>query len=161
MLATQSRQKSYAYLKRRDVEFSIGDKVFLKIAPMKVVLRFGKKEKPSPRFTRPFEVLKRVGNVAYKRALYASMSRVHNVFHVLLLRRYVSDSSHVLSYEPLEFNQDLTYKEKPVQIMDRKEKELRNKKISLVKVVWKNFSVEEATWEREDDMKVGYPGLFE
>ena len=161
MLATQSRQKSYADPKRRDVEFSVGDKVFLKIAPVKGIVRFGKKGKLSPRFVGPFEILEKVGKVAYRLALPPSLEKVHNVFHVSLLRKYVADPSHVLNYEPLELSQDLTYMEKPVQILDRKEKELRNKKISLVRVLWRNSKIEESTWEREDEMRSKYPELFQ
>ena len=160
MLGTHSRQKKYADLMRRDVEFSVGDMVFLKVAPMKGVMRFGKKWKLSPRFIGPFEILERVGNVACRLALPPSLSSVHNVFHISLLRKYVSDPSHLLSYEPLELNRDLTYEEQPVQVLDRKEKELRNKKIPLVKVLWRNFAVEEATWEREDEMRIKYPEIF-
>ena len=160
MLTTQSRQKSYADTRRRDLEFEVGDKVFLKVAPMKGVMRFGKKGKLSPRFVGPFEVLERIGVVAYRLALPPSLSAVHNVFHVSMLRKYISDSSHVLNYEPLQLNQDLTYEEKPVRILDTKEKELRNKRIPLVKVLWKNHSTEEATWEREEEMRSKFPELF-
>ena len=160
VLATQSRQKKYVDPMRRDVEFSVGDMVFLKVAPMKGVMRFGKKGKLSPKFIGQFEILERVGNVAYRLALPPSLSSVHNVFHISLLRKYISDPSHLLSYEPLELNRDLTYEEQPVQVLDRKEKELRNKKIPLVKVLWRNFTVEEATWEREDEMRIKYPEIF-
>ena len=77
-----------------------------------------------------------------------------------MLRKYITNPSHVLSYEPLELTHDLTYEEKPVQILDKKEKELRNKRIPLVKVLWRNQIVEEATWEREDEMRSKYPELF-
>ena len=113
-------------------------------------MRFGKKGKLSPRFVGPFEVLERIGVVAYRLALPPLLSAVHNVFHVSMLRKYISDPSHVLNYEPLQLNQDLTYEEKPVRILDTKEKELRNKVILLVKVLWKNHSTYEATWEREE-----------
>ena len=138
----------------------MGDKVFLKVAPMKGIMRFGKKGKLSPRFIGPFEILERVGNVAYRLALPPSLSNVHNVFHVSLLRKYVSDLCHVLSHEPLDMKQDLIYEERPIQILDKKEKELRNKKIPLVKVLCRNSAVEEATWEREDEMRTKYPELF-
>ena len=78
-----------------------------------------------------------------------------------MLRKYIPDSSHVLSYEPLQLNQDLTYEEKPIRILDTKEKELRNKRIPLVNVLWKNHSTEEATWEREEEMRSKYPELFQ
>ncbi|KAL5550792.1 hypothetical protein UlMin_000968 [Ulmus minor] len=161
METAQSRQKSYADKRRRPLEFQVGDSVFLKVAPMKGVMRFGKKGKLSPRFIGPFEILERVGKVAYKLALPPELSSVHNVFHVSMLKKYVSDPSHVLEHEPIQVNEDLTYEEKPVQILDRKDKTLRNKVIPLVKVLWRNHKIEEATWEREDDMRINYPELFQ
>ena len=161
METAQSRQKSYADKRRRPLEFQVGDSVFLKVAPMKGVMRFGKKGKLSPRFIGPFEILERIGKVAYKLALPPELSSVHNVFHVSMLKKYVSDPSHVLEHEPIQVNEDLTYEEKPVQILDRKDKTLRNKVIPLVKVLWRNHKVEEATWEHEDDMRISYPELFQ
>ncbi|KAL5563812.1 hypothetical protein UlMin_033559 [Ulmus minor] len=161
METAQSRQKSYADKRRRPLEFQVGDLVFLKVAPMKGVMRFGKKGKLSPRFIGPFEILERVGKVAYKLALPPELSSVHNVFHVSMLKKYVSDPSHVLEHEPIQVNEYLTYEEKPVQILDQKDKTLRNKVIPLVKVLWRNHKVEEATWEREDDMRISYPELFQ
>ena len=160
MLAAQSRQKSYADAKRKEVEFQVGDFVFLKVSPMRGVKRFGAKGKLSPRFIGPFEILERVGAVAYRVAMPPSLSLVHDVFHISMLRKYVSDPTHVLSYEGLELDQDLTYEETPVQIMDKKDKVLRNKTISLVKVLWKNSKSEEATWELESDMRKKHPELF-
>ncbi|KAL5568676.1 hypothetical protein UlMin_025251 [Ulmus minor] len=112
---------------------------------MKGVMRFGKKGKLSPRYIGPFEILERIGKVTYKLALPSELSTVHNVFHVLMLRKYISDPSHVLESEPIEIREDLTYEEQPVQILDRKNKALRNKVIPLVKVLWRNHKVEEAT----------------
>ena len=108
----------------------------------------------------PFEIIERIGKVAYKLALSPELSSVHNVFHVSMLKKYVSDPSHVLTQDAIEVQEDLTYEEKPVKILDRQDKILRNKIIPLVKVSWKNHKMEEATWEREDDMKARYPELF-
>ena len=134
--------------------------VFLKVAPMKGVMRFGKKGKLSPRFVGPFEILKRIGKVAYELALPPTLAGVHNVFHVSMLRKYIPHPSHVLNYEPLKIKDNLTYEELPIQILDRKDQVLRTKTITLVKVLWKNHTVEEASWEREDEMKSNYPELF-
>ena len=147
-------------MRRRPLEFEVGDKVFLKVAPMRGVMRFGRKGKLSPRYIGPFEILERVGVVAYRLALPPSLSGVHNVFHVLMLRRYVADPSHVLQQEEVNVSLDAKYKERPVQILDRKNKELRNKTIPLVKVWWKNRTKEEATWELESEMRKKYPTLF-
>ncbi|KAL0553580.1 hypothetical protein IC582_007480 [Cucumis melo] len=161
MHTAQSRQKSYADVRRKDLEFEVGDKVFLKVAPMRGVLRFERRGKLSPRFVGPFEILERTGPVAYRLALPPSLSTVHDVFHVSMLRKYVSDPSHVVDYEPLEIDENLSYVERPVEVLAREVKTLRNKEISLVKVLWRNHRVEEATWEREDDMRSRYPELFE
>ncbi|KAL0537838.1 hypothetical protein IC582_026827 [Cucumis melo] len=161
MHTAQSRKKSYADVRRKDLEFEIGDKVFLKVAPMKGVLRFERKGKLSPRFVGPFEILERIGPVAYRLALPPSLSAVHDVFHVSMLRKYVPDPSHVVDYEPLEIDENLNYVEQPIEVLAREVKTLRNKQIPLVKVLWRNHRVEEATWEREDDMKSRYPELFE
>ncbi|KAA0035938.1 pol protein [Cucumis melo var. makuwa] len=158
MHTAQSRQKSYADVRRKDLEFEIGDKVFLKVAPMKGVLRFERRGKLSPRFVGPFEILERIGPVAYRLALPPSLN---DVFHVSMLRKYVPDPSHVVDYEPLEIDENLSYVEQPVEVLAREVKTLRNKEIPLVKVLWQNHRVEEATWEREDDMRSRYPELFE
>ena len=157
----QSRHKSNADMHRRDLEFEKGDHVFLKVSPSKGIVRFGKKGKLSPRYIGPFEILDRVGAVAYRLALPPNLSNVHNVFHVSMLRRYISDPSHILAYEPLDVREDLTYVEQPVQILDRRDQVLRTKVIPLVKVLWRNHVVEEATWEREDEIRVKYPHRFD
>ena len=123
-------------------------------------MRFGKKGKLSPRYIGPFEILERIGKIAYKLALPSELASVHNVFHVSMLKKYVPDPSHVLSQEPIEVQTDLTYEERPVQILDREEKVLRNKTIFMVKVLWWNHNIEEATWELEDTIRKNYPNLF-
>ena len=100
-----------------------------------------------------FEIVERVGPVAYRLDLPEELSRVHNVFHISMLRKYIPDPSHVLETPEIKLRDDLSYEEQPVQILGREEKELRNKTISLVKVLWRNHLVEEATWEREDLMQ--------
>ncbi|XP_038904413.1 uncharacterized protein LOC120090776 [Benincasa hispida] len=114
MLTAQSRQKSYADVGHKDLEFEVGDKVFLKVAPMKEVLRFSKKGKLNLWFIGPFEILERNGLVAYRLALPPSLFAVHNIFHVSMLRMYVADSSHVVDYEPLHLNENLSYEEKSI-----------------------------------------------
>ncbi|XP_027155563.1 uncharacterized protein LOC113755899 [Coffea eugenioides] len=123
-----------------------------------VVPKKGKKLKP--RYIGPFEILKKVGSVAYQLKLPASMAKIHDVFHVSMLRKYYSDPSHVLPLEEIEVDETLTYEEGPVRILEREIKELRNKKIPLVKILWKNHGLEEATWELEEEMQEKYPDLF-
>ena len=139
------RQKSYTDMKRKDILYEVGEKVFLKVSPWKKVMRFRKKGKLSPRFISPYEVIEKVGPVAYRLALPPDLEKIHNVFHVSMLRRYRSDPSHVVYSETIELRPDLTYEEEPVEILAREVKELRNKKILLVKVLWRNHKTEEAT----------------
>ncbi|KAA0054669.1 pol protein [Cucumis melo var. makuwa] len=161
MHTAQSRQKSYVDVRRKDLEFDVGDKVFLKVAPMKGVLRFERRGKLSPRFVGPFEILERIGPVAYRLTLPPSLLAVYDVFHVSMLRKYVLDPSHVVDYEPLEIDENLSYTKQPVEVLAREVKMLRNREIPLVKVLWQNHRVEDATWEREDDIRSRYPELFE
>ena len=135
--------------------------MFLKLAPLKGVVRFRKKRKLSPRYVGPFEIVQTIGKVAYKLVLNPNLSSVHDMFHVSMLKKYVSDPSHVLNQEPIEVHEDLTYEEKPIAILDRKEENLRNKTIVLVKVQWNRHGCEEATWEREDQIRAQYPYLFQ
>ena len=154
------RQKSYVDLKRNDIQYEISKKVFLKVSPWKKVMRFGRKGKLSPRFIGSYEVIEKVGPVAYRLALPPELEKIHNVFHVSMLRRYRSNPSHMVSLEIIELRPDLTYKEEPVEILAREVKELRNKRIPLVKVLWRNHNTKEATWESEETMRQQYPQLF-
>ena len=88
------------------------------------------------------------------------LAKIHDVFHVSMLRKYMANPSHVLRNQPVELKEDLTYEERPVQIVDQKDQVLGKKVIPLVKVLWMNQSIEEATWEREDQMQTQYPHLF-
>ena len=108
LLTAQSRQKSYADVRRKDLEFVTGDFIWLKISAMKGVVRFGKRGKLSLRYIGPFEILSRVCSNAYQLALPPALSAVHNVFYVLMLRKYVPDESHVLDFTELGVTLDLT-----------------------------------------------------
>ncbi|XP_073137354.1 uncharacterized protein [Henckelia pumila] len=134
--------------------------VVAKIPPLKGVMRFGKKGKLAPRFVGPFKILDRVGTLAYSVALPPNLAGVHNVFHVSMLWKYVSNPSHVLNFEPFQLSPHMTYEVGPDRIMERQERRLRNKTIPMVKVKWLNHSDEEATWETEADIRTHYPGLF-
>ena len=124
------------------------------------VLRFGRRGKLRPKYIGPYEIIAIVGPVAYRLDLPPELSKVHNVFHVSMLRKYILDLSHVLRDQPLELKDNLTYKEQPMQIVDRREQILRNKVILLVKVLWGNHGIKEATWESEAQMRSQYPQLF-
>ena len=129
----------------RDLEFEVEDRVFLKLSPWKGVVRFEKRGKLNPRYIGPFEIIERIGPVAYRLDLSEKPSRVYNVFHISMLRKYIPDPSQVLETPEIELRDDLSYEEQPVQILGREEKELLNKTISLVKVLWRNHLVKEAT----------------
>ena len=156
-----SRQKSYADPKRKHVEFGIGEYVFLKVSPMRGVMRFGKKGKLAPRYVGPFEILDRVGDVAYRLALPPDFAQVHPVFHISMLRKYVPHPSHVLPPQDVTVGENLTYEEQPVEIVDAQVRQLRSKAIPMVKVRWQNHSYEECTWESEQEMREFYPYLFQ
>ncbi|XP_057247486.1 uncharacterized protein LOC130589879 [Beta vulgaris subsp. vulgaris] len=159
--AAQDRQKSYADLKRREEEYEVGEKVLLKVSRMKGVIRFGKKGKLSPKFIGPYEILDRVGKVAYRLALPTELSRVHNVFHISQLRRYNPDKSHVLQPETVQIDDKLSYEERPIKILDSKVRSTRNKDVNkFVKVLWSNHKSEEATWEAQAEMRKKYSELF-
>ena len=121
LLTAQSRQKSYADVRRRPLEFEVGDDVFLKVMPKRGVVRFGKRGKLSPRFIGPFEILERVGTVACRLALPPSMTCVHEVFHVSMLRKYTRDPTHVVDWGQIEVDTDGTFEEGPVCILDSRD----------------------------------------
>ena len=142
MKAAQNRQKSYVDNHRRDLEFEVGDHVFLKVSPMKSIMRFGRKWKLNPRFVGPFEVLEKVGTIPYKVALSPSPSKIHNAFHVSTLRKYIYDPSHVMELEPIQISEDMTYEEVPIQIVDVMNKVLCHAVVKLVKIQWCNHSIQ-------------------
>ncbi|XP_070032437.1 uncharacterized protein [Nicotiana tomentosiformis] len=131
---TQSRQKSYADWRVRYFAFMVGERVLLRVSPMKGVMRFRMKGKLSPRYIRPFEILERVGEVAYKHALPSSLSAVHPVFNVSMLLKYHSDPSHVLDSSSVQLGKDLTSEEKSAAILARHVRKLRSKTYPYVRV---------------------------
>ncbi|GJX34079.1 hypothetical protein Tco_0245636 [Tanacetum coccineum] len=131
--AAQDRQKSYADLKRKPMEFKVRDRVVLKVSPYKGVVRLDKRGKLNPRYVRPFKVLVKVGKLSYKLELPQELSRVHHTFHFV---------------------------EELVEIMEQEIKRLKRSRIPLVKVRWNSRRGPEFTWEREDSFKQKYPQLF-
>ena len=132
----------------------------MKISPWKGVLRFGRRGKLRPRYIGSYEIIARVGPVAYKLMLPPELSRIHDTFHALMLSKYIPNPSHVLREQPVQLKKNLTYEKTPVQILDCKEHVLRSKVIPLVKVLWKNHEREAATWEPEVQMRRQNPQLF-
>ena len=147
------RQKSYADNRRQDRKIEMGDQVFLRVSPWKGILRCGKRGKLSSRYIGPYEKVDKVGEVAYRLRLPSELANIHDVFHVSMLRKYIANPSHILMEEPIQLKENLTYEEHPVEIQDRRDQVLGNKLISLVEVLWRSHTVEEATWEQEAQMR--------
>ena len=162
MKIAQDRQKKYADRRRRDLEFSVGDQVFLKISPLRNVVRFGRRGKLAPRYIGPFRILERIGSLAYRVDLPEKLAGVHNVFHVSHLRKYLHDPSLFVQpalLENLDVEPNLTVERKPLRIVDRGTKQLRRKSVSLVKVQW-STDVRDCTWETEKSIRASNPELF-
>jgi hypothetical protein len=138
----------------------VSDHVFLKVKTNKSSLKLRSYAKLVARFCGPFEILERIGPVAYMLALPASMT-VHNVFHVSLLKRYILDANHVIDWNVIKVEPEGVLQVHPVCILDKKSKQLQNRAIELVKVQWTWYGPEDATWENEDVMWAKYPHLFE
>ncbi|GJU52130.1 putative reverse transcriptase domain-containing protein [Tanacetum coccineum] len=160
MQAARDRQKSYADLKRKPMEFQVGDKVMLKVSPWKGVVRFGKWGKLNPRYVGPFKVLEKVGEVAYKLELPEELSRVHNTFHVSNLKKCHADEPLAVPLDGLHLDDKLHFVEEPLEIEGREVKRLKRSRIPLVKVQWNSKRGPEFTWEREDQFKKKHPHLF-
>ncbi|KAK1605494.1 hypothetical protein QYE76_029167 [Lolium multiflorum] len=161
----QSRQKSYADKRRREMTFEIGDFVYLKVSPLKGMQRFQLKGKLAPRYVGPFKVLSRRGEVSYQLELPEEMAAVHNVFHISLLRKCleVPEKTEVfknIDHRSVDINTDLTYREVPIRILEEAYRTTRTRSIKFLKIQWSNHTEDEATWEREEDMKKEYPDLF-
>nr|GFB41663.1 putative reverse transcriptase domain-containing protein [Tanacetum cinerariifolium] len=156
MQAACDRQKSYADLKRKPMEFQVEDKVMLKVSPWKGVVRFGKRGKLNHRYVGTFKVLERVGDVAYNLDLPEELSSVHNTFHVSNLKKCHADEPLAVSLDGLHFDDKLHFVEEPVEIMDREVKRLKQSRIPLVKVRWNSKRGPEFTWEREDQFRKKY-----
>jgi hypothetical protein len=163
--AAQSRQKSYADPKRREVTFRSGDFAYLRVTPLKGMKRFHVKGKLAPRYIGPFKILGRRGEVSYQLELPPELSDFHNVFHVSQLRRclQVPNKPEVfkdIDHRSINLNQDLTYKGRPLRILEEAMRVTRRRKIRFLKIQWSNHSEEEATWEREDSIRNEFPDLF-
>jgi hypothetical protein len=161
----QSRQKSYADSKRREVTYEIGDRAYLRVSPLRGVKRFGVQGKLGPRFVGPFKILSRKGEVAYELELPESLSAVHNVFHVSQLKKCHPNMAETplrdtVPLEEVQLESDLTYEEKPIKILETAERATRTKTIKFCKVQWNHHTEEEATWEQEDDLREDHPHLF-
>ena len=161
LLMTQNQQKSYADRRHQPLDFEVGDHVFLKVMPKRGVIIFGKRGKLAPSYIGPFELLERVGMVAYWLALLPSLSCVHEVFHVSMLRKHTPNPAHVVDWGEITVDTYGTFEEGLVHILDSRDQVLQRKTLWLVKVLWQHRGVKETTWECEDTMRATYPFLFE
>ena len=157
----QTRQKSYADIRRRDLSFEVGDFVYLRVTPLKGVRRFRTRGKLAPRFVGPYKILARQGEVAYKIELPISLSAMHNVFHVSQLRKCLRGPEDHAALESLGLQEDLTYMEKPIKILDVKERVTRSRVLRTYKVQWSRHPESEGTWEKEEDLRATYPYLLD
>ncbi|GJX50091.1 hypothetical protein Tco_0276936 [Tanacetum coccineum] len=158
--AARDRQKSYADSGRKMTEYEVGENVLLKVSPWKGVMRFGKKGKLAPRYVGPFEILERIGPVAYRLRLPEELIGVHDTFHVSNLKKCLGNANLHVPLNEIKIDKTLRFVEEPVEIMDREVKSLKRSRIPLVKVRWNSKRGPEFTWEREDYMKSKYPQLF-
>ncbi|GKE81585.1 putative reverse transcriptase domain-containing protein [Tanacetum coccineum] len=148
--AARGRQKSYADLKRKLMEFQVEDRVMLKVSHWKGVVRFGKRGKLNPMYVGPFKVLAKVGAFSYKLELPQELSRVHSTFHVSNLKKCYSDEPLAILLDRLHIDDKLCFVEEPVGIIDQEVKRLKQSRIPIVKVRWNSRRGPEFTWERED-----------
>ncbi|WVZ75119.1 hypothetical protein U9M48_023206 [Paspalum notatum var. saurae] len=157
----QTRQKSYADRRRRELSFEVGDLVYLKVSPIRGTRRFQVKGKLAPRSIGPYKIEERIGKVAYKLQLPESMSDIHNVFHVSQLKKCLKEPMRQVELDTLELQPDLRYKEIPIKILDTGVKKTRKTAIKICRVLWSSHGEEESTWEREDALRETHPHLFE
>nr|GEV02948.1 putative reverse transcriptase domain-containing protein [Tanacetum cinerariifolium] len=156
----RDHQKSYADNRRKPLEFSVGDKVLLKVSTRKGVVRFGKRSKLSPRYVGPFKIADRIGPVAYWLRLPQELVGVHDTFHVSNLKKCLADVNLHVPLDEVKVDDKLQFVKEPIEILERGVKNLKQRWIPIVKVRWNSRRGPEFTWEREDEMKRKYPHLF-
>ncbi|GJX23946.1 putative reverse transcriptase domain-containing protein [Tanacetum coccineum] len=155
--AARDRQRSYANIRRKPLEFQVGDCVMLKVSPHKGVIQFGNRGKLNPRYIRPFKMLEQIGPVAYKLELPEELSNVHSTFHISNLKKCLSNESLVIPMKERRLDDKLNFVEEPVEIMDREVKQLKQSRIPIVKVKWNSKIGPEFTWESEDQIRAKFP----
>jgi hypothetical protein len=158
--AAQSRQKSYADLRRKPLQFQVGDYVYLRVSPTKGVQRFDIKGKLAPRYIGPFEITEACGPVAYRIPLPSQLAAIHDVFHISQLKKCIKVPTEIIEQKAIEIELGLSYVEQPLQILDTKERIIRRKNIKMYKIFWDHHTVEEATWESEDYLRKNFPDFL-
>ncbi|GKB02182.1 putative reverse transcriptase domain-containing protein [Tanacetum coccineum] len=158
--AARDRQKSYADKRRKPLEFSVGDYVLIKVSSWKGVVCFRKKGKLAPRFVGPFEIIEKIGLVAYRLDMLEELKGVHDTFHVSNLKKCFADPTLQVPLDEIRVDAKLNFVEEPAEILERELKKLNRSRIAIVKVPWNSKRGPEFTWEREDQMKLKCPLLF-
>nr|GEX61348.1 putative reverse transcriptase domain-containing protein [Tanacetum cinerariifolium] len=158
--AARDRQKNYVDVRQKPFEFQVGDKVMLKVSPWKGVIRFSKRGKLNPRYIGPFKIISKVGAIAYRLKILKQLSRVHSMFHVLNIKKCISDDTLAITLDEIQIDDMLYFIEEPIEIMDCDVKRLKQSHIPIVKVRWNSRRGPEFTWERKDQMKKKHPYLF-
>jgi hypothetical protein len=157
----QSRQKSYADIRRRPIQFQIGDLIYLRVSPTRGVQRFGVKGKLAPRYIRPFEILEICGPVACHLQLPPQLAAIHDVFHVSQLRKCIKTPTKIIESQPTDIQPNLSYVEHPIKILDAKERSTRRETIKMYKVMWNHHTEEEATWKTESYLQRNFPDFLQ
>jgi hypothetical protein len=163
--AAQSRQKSYADSKRRPVTFNVGDFVYLRVTPLKGMQCFHVKGKLATCYIGPFKILERRGEMSYKLELPSELSEFHDVFHMSQLHKCLQvpdkpETFKEIDHTSIDLNSDLTYRERPIRILEEDVRLTRRCKIKMYKVQWSNHTEDEGTWECEDYLRREFPGLL-
>jgi hypothetical protein len=158
--ATKSRQQTYANKRPRPLEFEVGNHVYLRVSPMNGMKRFGVKGKLASRYIGPFLILEKCGTVAYKLDLPPSLTGVHDIFHISQLKKCLKAPVDVVLPEVTPLEADLSYPERPIKVLDQKDRITRYKAIKFFKVQWSNCSEEDATWESEDFLHSRHPDFM-
>jgi hypothetical protein len=160
LLIAQSRQKSYIDHRRRELSFDVGDFMYLKVSPMRGLRHFKVRGKLAPRFIGPFKIAEKRGEVAYQLELPPKLSDVQYIFHVSQLKKCLCVPEEQIPMEDLNASEDLSYQEYPFKILETSERVTRNNRIKMCKVQWSHHTEEEATWEREEELKVEFLSFF-
>ncbi|GJW45401.1 putative reverse transcriptase domain-containing protein [Tanacetum coccineum] len=158
--AARDRQKSYADVRQKPLEFQVGNKVMLKVSPWKGVIRFGKRGKLNPCYIRPVKIIAKVVTISYRLEILEQLSRVHSTFQVSNLKKCMSDETFAIPLDEIQIDDKLHFIEEPVEIMDREVKHLKQSHIPIVKVRCNSRRGPEFTWERKDHMQKKYLHLL-
>jgi hypothetical protein len=148
-------------IRRRPLQFQIGDFVYLRVSPTRGIQRFGVKGKLSPRYIGPFEILKIRGPVAYRLQLPPQLAAIHDIFHVSQLRKCVKVPTEIIDPQAIEIESDLTYTEHPIKVLDAKERSARRETIKMYKIQWNHHTEEEVTWETESYLQHNFPAFLQ